>query len=763
MQDLETAPETQQGTAHRRGVPLPPIQTSFSSKTSQRVQRPPPIETIIYETPSDREPLSKKHDSLRRRSSKSGFLGLFGRTKSTKKPRAKEQLHTLNEGQEHADRPTTKGASVSSKNEQELDAFKSHPNSRKSTESTSNSLHPSSRTTRTKSLRKELSVKSSTSWEPPPLFQAYPQAIKYAALSAPAMSADAIIRMQTHNRNSNLQQGLIRDSTDLDSAEPANENSLQAGSEKKHKRRKSSSSSLVDWTRKIYVLVTSGYFLQYAGDGSFDRHPEKILRLGKDSAAFASDAISGKHWVLQVSDASDENGPITTKRSNSVFAKLGLRGDSRRSTSTLLLVLDSPGEMDSWLVAVRKEIEALGGKKYRPDIGKRKTPDEIEHELRERPSRRYLVKRDPNQFCAPQDPQISFSAASSKDEPVKSSGNSETAFGAPLTDENLFSRDNEARSTTSIPAKRRSMRNLPTPLDVQRKSLDLRPATKSPRPGSTYSSSGISNPSPVTPNFSVPSFSKRYSHSSAINMNSELVQPTDIDEIDSPGRRTSVIGELPSSFNSFKFATPHIRVDSEEFSLSSSTVPASHNPSHHSRPILPNSDSHVPRRFSSLEYSRGKLPYATHHTPSPHPPPTTALPAVPDQSPSKSVLPSDRPTSQGQPQKHKLRRPTSMQVRSDPLPRYIPRASREKNPALPLAGMPTSNSGTSLPTTQDRKLPYRKSMPHFAVSKPPTGPLPPIPTLSIVASQNPPTDIPLDSRWPASLNQSGSFHSVQVS
>ena len=35
--------------------------------------------------------------------------------------------------------------------------------------------------------------------------------------------------------------------------------------------------------------------------------PEKILALSKDSVAFASDAIAGKHWVLQVSQHADDD------------------------------------------------------------------------------------------------------------------------------------------------------------------------------------------------------------------------------------------------------------------------------------------------------------------------------------------------------------------------------------------------------------------------------------------------------------------------
>jgi len=67
---------------------------------------------------------------------------------------------------------------------------------------------------------------------------------------------------------------------------------------KRHRRHLSGSISKADWTEKIYVLVTSGYLMQYAAEGPFDRIPEKMLQLSKDSVVFASDAIPGELFVL---------------------------------------------------------------------------------------------------------------------------------------------------------------------------------------------------------------------------------------------------------------------------------------------------------------------------------------------------------------------------------------------------------------------------------------------------------------------------------
>ena len=52
--------------------------------------------------------------------------------------------------------------------------------------------------------------------------------------------------------------------------------------EKTHKRLMSNSvlnPQTPELVNKIYILVTAGFVLQYAGDGAFDRLPEKVLKL----------------------------------------------------------------------------------------------------------------------------------------------------------------------------------------------------------------------------------------------------------------------------------------------------------------------------------------------------------------------------------------------------------------------------------------------------------------------------------------------------
>ncbi|KAG4435665.1 hypothetical protein IFR05_008860 [Cadophora sp. M221] len=245
-------------------------------------------------------------------------------------------------------------------------------------------------------------TRTSAAWDPPPLFQAYPQAIKHAQLSASTLSADAILRMSNHRRNNSLRDEIAQtEPTDLTTA--AAKKAEKAKS--KHKRQISGSLSKADWIQKIFVLVTSGYLLQYSGEGSFDRLPEKMMQLGKDSVAFASDVIPGRHWVLQISQAMDSDGTPASD-SRSLLSRLAFRGaDYRRSATSLLLVLDSAEDMDSWIAVVRREIEALGGKKHVSETGKPKPDDKI-MQLRAQPSHRYLIHRNTDEATDPPSPRM---------------------------------------------------------------------------------------------------------------------------------------------------------------------------------------------------------------------------------------------------------------------------------------------------------------------------------------------------------------------
>lgn len=180
-------------------------------------------------------------------------------------------------------------------------------------------------------------------WNPPPLFEAYPQAIKHAYLQTPIAPAEELIRRHHYERYARLRQEML---TKTDKTPQEQEPVVNT-----------------ECHNKIFVLVQGGYLLQYAGKGSYNRLPEKILPLGKNSVAFASDAIPGKPWVLQVSQRS--NGAETGAMDNatSVFLRLSLRGSSaRKVVGSLLLVLYSAAEMESWISIVRAQIESMGGR-----------------------------------------------------------------------------------------------------------------------------------------------------------------------------------------------------------------------------------------------------------------------------------------------------------------------------------------------------------------------------------------------------------------
>ncbi|KAL1873135.1 hypothetical protein VTK73DRAFT_1046 [Phialemonium thermophilum] len=249
----------------------------------------------------------------------------------------------------------------------------------------------------TSSVKPQPSQRPLATWDPPPLFKAYPQAIKHTRLPACTLSAEAILKLHGQKGALTFREGLNQSSANLESIEelPGAERTDKF-TRRRHRRNHSGSSFNLDWTTKIYVLATSGYLLQYAGEGSFDRQPEKVLHIGKDSAAFASDVIPGRHWVLQVSSVADPAGAASLHAS-SVFSRLPFRSVERRNASTFLMVFESADDMDSWIATIRREIEALGGKKNLSETGKPKV-DESDLQVRTQFSQRALVVRDPARF-----------------------------------------------------------------------------------------------------------------------------------------------------------------------------------------------------------------------------------------------------------------------------------------------------------------------------------------------------------------------------
>lgn len=172
----------------------------------------------------------------------------------------------------------------------------------------------------------------------PPLFVAYSQAIRTAALAALTTCSDTILR-----RNMDLKK-----------------NERKGGS-KFTQRARAYSKVDMEWTQKIFLLVP-GILLQYSGDGAVDRMPEKILQLTATSVAFASDAIPGRPYVLQVSQSAHADGsPIMEDNKKGSILRLPWRNNSKHLAVSFLLVFDTAKEMDSWMGCIRVEATKLAG------------------------------------------------------------------------------------------------------------------------------------------------------------------------------------------------------------------------------------------------------------------------------------------------------------------------------------------------------------------------------------------------------------------
>jgi hypothetical protein len=235
---------------------------------------------------------------------------------------------------------------------------------------------------------------TSPAWDPPPLFQAYPQSLKHAILDASCLSTDVILRKSSYRD--------ARSPDDPAKAEPVDTQSVGAilkrakeGSNK-HARKLSASINSSGWTTHIFVLLDSGYLIQYAGSGPDDRLPEKMMQLQRDTVAFASDAIPGRHWVLQVSQAAGEDAVMVPERSKGIWARIGLHSaETRRTAHNFLMVFDNAEDLDSWLTTIRRRVEVLRSRQHRSQ-----TPANMEagYPLSDRPIQIISAQGDPHQF-----------------------------------------------------------------------------------------------------------------------------------------------------------------------------------------------------------------------------------------------------------------------------------------------------------------------------------------------------------------------------
>lgn len=185
--------------------------------------------------------------------------------------------------------------------------------------------------------------------DPPPLAQAYRQSLLHAELETPTSFTEKSRHGSSVNKDQHT-RCLSEDTIEV-----------------KRTHKKSESGDSTCSTRgKIFCLVHGPYVLQYDGDSSGDALPEKILILDRNSVAAACDAVPGRPWVLRIS-----NPHIPLPKGQSLkpnWSKMALRQpEDRRAVNTLLLIFDDSDELYTWLFAMRKEIENLGGIEYRPD------------------------------------------------------------------------------------------------------------------------------------------------------------------------------------------------------------------------------------------------------------------------------------------------------------------------------------------------------------------------------------------------------------
>jgi hypothetical protein len=236
-------------------------------------------------------------------------------------------------------------------------------------------------------------------WDPPPLFQAYPQAVKHGALQGTNLSTETLLRAQ-HYRQHALMPNAFGSTTSLPFVREGPEGDQVAHETKKlvASRRFSTLNEAPELVEKIFVLATSGRLCQYAGEGNYDRMPEKVLHLGEKSAAFACDLIPGKHWVVQVVQAANEDGVATINKSRSILSRLRMPSSAaRRATTSFLLIFSSAEDMDGWLRAIRKAIDQINGKTTAPGEGRHSRKNTAERVGGEAvPTHRYRVQRPPS-------------------------------------------------------------------------------------------------------------------------------------------------------------------------------------------------------------------------------------------------------------------------------------------------------------------------------------------------------------------------------
>ncbi|KAI1136960.1 hypothetical protein F5Y05DRAFT_92354 [Hypoxylon sp. FL0543] len=400
----------------------PTLEALQNRSRDLRRARPPDITVLRHESKVPLRP-----ERLAKRESRIGLRSIFSKSKPGKDDTVVEEPASLKDPSRHmgkrsslADLGGWPQRLNPSRSEMSLSSPQASMKSPASGISSSSSRQrQNSNDVNQRKLRPQASPKTRspiTAFDPPPLFKMYPQAIKHATLPTCLTPIDALARLN-ESKAVLPQDDFSRSNLNLSQVEASGLGSKFEGEKKKK-------SKVPEWTSKIYALVTSGYLLQYAAEGPFNRLPEKILHLTRDSAAYASDLIPGKHWVVRVASSTDAEGnPSSDTRS--FRSKLALRGAEKRQVSNMLLVFESPETMDTWLAILRREIELLGGKKKLSETGKPETED-TSAMTQAQTKQRTLVVRDPARFSRIVSQDFSWNQENALVDPTEESDVTET-------------------------------------------------------------------------------------------------------------------------------------------------------------------------------------------------------------------------------------------------------------------------------------------------------------------------------------------------
>ncbi|KAI6086231.1 hypothetical protein F4821DRAFT_270102 [Hypoxylon rubiginosum] len=392
---------------------IPSLEALQNRSRDMRRARPPDITILRSENKVPQRP-----EKLAKRDSRLGLRNIFSRSKSGSIDKIVEQeSSSTRESPRHggirnsiADIGNWPQRLQASRSEASL--LTSPPNTAKS----STVISPSLSKGKSRQPEAPKTRESIPTFHPPPLFQMYPQAIKHVRLPTCITPIDTLTRL-SESKSSTLQKNLSRSDLTLNQGDGSGLEQKGEG-EKKRKAKFSP-----EWASKIYALVTSGYLLQYAVEGSYDRLPEKILHLTRDSAAYVTDLIPGKPWVVRVASSTDSDGN-TSLESKSLRSKFALRSIEKRQVSNMLLVFQSPETMNTWLAILRREIELLGGRKKLSETGEPEV-DEDAAILKPQASQRTLVVRDPGRFSRIVSQDFSWSQEHALVDPNEESGMTE--------------------------------------------------------------------------------------------------------------------------------------------------------------------------------------------------------------------------------------------------------------------------------------------------------------------------------------------------